>query len=106
MSPNAEHLFVNGIVAQRDMQPYIQLSNEHGLVAQMTMAQARNVAFDIVQMCARTEADAMVFKFFDKEDFPADAAKALMHGFRQFRMHLDAGNLETSYHDPDTGEKI
>ena len=36
--------WVNGIVAQRDKQPYIQLSNEKGMIAQLTMAQARQVA--------------------------------------------------------------
>jgi len=32
--------WVNGIVSQRDKQPYIQLSNEKGMIAHLTMSQA------------------------------------------------------------------
>lgn len=89
MSERAEHFFVNGIVAQRDKMPYIQLSTENGLVVQLTIAQARQVAADILQMSARTEADAMILKFFDKQDFPPGAGAALMDQFRDFRAELD-----------------
>jgi hypothetical protein len=99
------HFWVNGIVAQRDQQPYVQLSNEKGMIAQFSMAEARNVAMDILQMCARTESDAMIWKFFAKEHFPSGAANALMRAFRDFRMALDEEKPETGYSDPDTGEK-
>lgn len=85
-----EHLFVNGIVAARDKQPYIQLANENGMIAQMSMSQARQVAQDILVMAARTEADAMIHKFFDKNEFPAEAGNALMIAFRDYRAELDA----------------
>jgi hypothetical protein len=81
--------WVNGIVAQRDKQPYIQLSNEKGMIAQLTMAQARQVAHDILVMASRTEADAMILKFFDKEDFPNNAGSLIMIDFREFRAKLD-----------------
>jgi len=98
-------LLVNGVVSQRDKQPYIQLSNEKGMVAQLSMAQARNVCMDILQMCARAEADAMILKFFDVEEFPEQAAGALMMQFRDFRAKLDDEAIEASRSDPDTGEK-
>lgn len=94
MSAPAEHFFVNGIVAQRDKQPYIQLSNENGMIAQLTMAQAQQVAHDILVMAARTEMDAMVLKFFSAEEFPDGAAAALMMQLRDFRAELDAENPE------------
>jgi hypothetical protein len=81
--------WVNGVVAARDKQPYIQLSNEKGILAQMSMAEARQVAHDILVMCSRTEADAMILKFFDKEEFPKNAGPLIMMDFRDFRAALD-----------------
>ncbi len=40
-------------------------------------------------MASRTEADAMVLKFFDKEEYPSGAAAAVMVAFRDFRAELD-----------------
>jgi hypothetical protein len=96
--------WVNGIVSNRDQQPYVQLSNEKGMIAQLSMAQARNVAMDILQMAARTEADAMILKFFNRAEFPPAAAAALMQDFRDFRMQLDSELIERTYSDPDTGQ--
>lgn len=90
----AAHFFVNGIVAARDKMPYIQLSNEHGIHAQLSIAQARQVAADILQMAARTEADAMILKFFDKRQFPDGAGAQLMTEFRDFRAELDQAETE------------
>lgn len=95
--------FVNGIVAQRDKQPYVQLSNEKGMIAQLSMVQARIIAMDILVMCSRTEADAMILKFFDKQQFPIGAATALMQEFREYRMQLEQEKLERKWVDPDTG---
>lgn len=97
-------MWVNGIVSHRDKQPYVQLSNESGIFAQLSMAQARNVAMDILQMCARTEADAMLIEFFSTENFPQDACNALLIAFRDFRAKLDDEEIQTSRKDPDTGE--
>lgn len=83
------HFWVNGVVAVRDKKPYVQLSNDKGMVAQFSMSEARQVAMDILQMSARTEADAMILKFFKKSDFPDAAAAALMQEFRDFRAALD-----------------
>jgi hypothetical protein len=103
---NVPSLIVNGVVAQRDKQPYIQIGNEDGKLAQLTMAEARNFAMDILQMCARTEADAMIVQFFEKNDFPEGAAGQLLYDFRDFRAKLDDEKIETSRSDPDTGEKV
>jgi hypothetical protein len=74
--------------------PYIQLSNENGMVAQLTMAQAQQVARDILVMAARTEMDAMVLKFFSKQEFPEGAGAALMTELRDFRAEQDAEEVE------------
>lgn len=99
--PTSEHFFVNGIVSARDNQPYVQLSNEHGMIAQLTMAQARNIANDIVVMCSRAEADAMIIKFFEKAEFPKGAAGALLVDFREFRLALDDEAVGRVAVDPD-----
>lgn len=91
-SPKEEpnrHFWVNGIVAMRDKMPYIVFTNENGTIAQLSIAQARQVAMDILQMSSRTEADAMILKFFDENQFPPGAATALMAAFRVFRLRLD-----------------
>ena len=85
----AEHFFVNNIVAARDKMPYLQLSTEMGLVVQLTIAQARQVAADIVQSAARGEADAMLLKFFSATGMPLEAGGAMMMQFRDFRAQLD-----------------
>jgi hypothetical protein len=94
MSKPAEHFFVTGIVAARDKMPYIQLANENRMVAQLTMAQAHQIALDILVMAARTEADAMLLKFFKRSNFPDGAAGHLMVMFRDFRAELDAERTE------------
>ena len=94
--PVGQGFFVNGIVAQRDAMPYIQLSNEKGMIAQLTMSQARQVANDIVIMCSRSEADAMIVKFFKKLELPEQAAEHLMQEFRIFRFELDEDKAERS----------
>jgi uncharacterized protein (DUF1501 family) len=92
-----DYFWVNGIVAQGDKQPYIQLSNENGMLAQLSMAQARQVAQDILTMASRTEADAMLLKFFDRMEFPSGAASALMQEFRDYRATLDDEELDHTH---------
>lgn len=94
--PAGQGFWVNGIVAQRNGIPYIQLSNEKGLIGQLTMSQARQVAEDIIIMCSRTEADAMIHKFFSQAGFPKEAGNALMQQFRDFRFELDEDKAERS----------
>ena len=98
------NLWVNGMVSHRDKQPYIQLSTEKGIFAQLTMAEARNVALDILQMSARTEADVMIHQFFEKEDFPKGADDALMVAFRDFRAALDDQAVEKGRWQPSEDE--
>lgn len=88
--------WVNGIVSVKDNQPYIQLSNEKGMIAQLSMAQARVIAQDILVMASRCECDAMVLRFFSKLDLPQEAATQMMHEFRDFRGELDAETLDRS----------
>lgn len=83
------NFWVNGIVAVRDHQPYIQLSNDKGMIAQLSMSEARQVAQDIMVMASRTEADAMIWKFFNKQGFPTGAGEAIMVEFRDYRAELD-----------------
>jgi hypothetical protein len=90
------HFWVNGVVAVRDKKPYVQLSTEDGIVVQLSISDARQVAMNILQMAARTEADAMILKFFNKAEFPEGAAVALMSEFRDFRADLDREATERS----------
>lgn len=82
--------WVSSIVSARDKQPYIQLANEKGMLTQMSMAEARMVALDILQLAARAEADAMLLKFFEIEQLPEGVGVAMMANFRDFRAQLDA----------------
>ena len=90
----AQHFWVNGIVSARNKMPYIQLSTENGMVAQVSIAQARQIAADILQMSARSEADAMILKFFEKFEVLDGAATAMMMQFRDFRAELDKEETE------------
>jgi len=96
------NVLINGIVAARDKQPYLVMDVD-GHSVQMTMADARNIARDIERMCARTEADAMIIRFFDKQDFPKGAVLALLVEFREFRSALDAEEVEKSEDRPPHG---
>jgi hypothetical protein len=92
--------WVNGIVAVRDGNPYIQLSNEKGMIAQLSMSEAREIANDILVMASRTEADAMILKFFQKFELPAEAASGMLVEFRDFRHELDMDKAERKI-DPE-----
>jgi len=99
--------WVNGIVAQRDNKPYIQLSNEKGMIAQLSMSEARQIAQDMLIMASRTEMDAMVLEFFKKFNLPEEtrgaAAAAMMQEFREFRAKLDDEKAERR-EDPERGK--
>lgn len=98
--------WVSGIVSAVDKQPYVQLANEKGMIAQLSMGQARQIAVDILTMAARTEADAMLIKFFDKLKFPEEAGALLMRDFRDYRAAIDQEKIEHGTEDPeeDSGE--
>lgn len=97
------HIIVNGIVAARDNMPYLQIDID-GHIVQLSMADARNVTRDIEVMCARTEADAMILKFFSAQQYPKGAGAALMVAFRDFRAKLDEETVEKFRSDPDQGQ--
>ncbi len=99
-------LWVNGIVAVRDKKPYLMLQMNETTIGQLTMVEARNFAMDILQSCARAEADAMIHKFFNANQFPKGANDALMVEFRNFRAELDQMTVERGLSNPDTGEEI
>lgn len=92
--------WVNGIVSNRDQQPYIQLSNEKGMIAQLSMSQARQIAQDILVMASRSEADAMILKFFAQFELPEAAAGAMLVQFRDFRAGLDDEKIEHDHRGP------
>lgn len=93
-TPKTESLNVEGIVAIRDGNPYILIlktvNGKDEKIAQFSMSEARNFAQDILTMCSRTEADAMIHKFFNKQELPLHASAMIMADFRNFRMELDA----------------
>ena len=95
--------WVNGIVSNRDQQPYVQLSNEKGMIAQLSMNQARQIAQDMLVMASRCEADAMVVKFFAKFDLPPEAAAGMLVEFRDFRAALDDEKIEHDHRGPVSG---
>ena len=97
------HFWVNGIVAVRDQKPYIQLSNEKGMIAQLSMGEARAIALDMLVMSARTEMDAMVLGFMDRLDAPAGAAPAMMAWFRDYRAALDQEKVEHTADGSEAG---
>jgi hypothetical protein len=97
----AEHIFVNGVVAQRDGKPYIQLSTENGMIAQFSMNEARQVAMDILIQASRTEMDAMILNFLTKEvEAPEAAVVGVMQMFREFRAALDDEQIQHSHRLP------
>jgi hypothetical protein len=99
------NILICGIVSSRDHLPYIQISTERGVLSQLSIAEARKVALDILQLSARSEADAMIWKFFHKAEFPDGSVAALMHDFRDFRAALDDEAVTGTRVDPETGEQ-
>lgn len=83
-------MWVVGIVAVRNKKPYVQISKGDKIICQLSSAEAFNFARDIMQQIARVEADAMILKFFDKQQYPSGAGAALMVEFRNFRADLDS----------------
>jgi len=96
---------IEGIVAARDKRPYVVMFFK-GQRAQLSIADARNVAMDILQMASRTEADAMILKFFERNEFPSGAAAAIMKDFRDFRLEMDSEPSETYTTEPTGGGQV
>ena len=90
-------IIVDGIVAIRDKQPYVRLFKDKEQICQLSVSEARQIAEDILNMCARTEADAMLIKFFKTNEFPDGAAEALLVNFREFRAKIDDEQVKHSH---------
>jgi hypothetical protein len=102
----SEHFFVTGIVSQRDSKPYLQLATEHGMVAQFSMNEARQIAIDILVQSSRAEMDAMVLAFIKSElNAPEAAQVAMMHLFRDYRASLDDEKVEHDHRIPPRNEE-
>jgi hypothetical protein len=93
------NILIAPIVSGRDKDPYVHLIADDKIY-QLSIADARNVAADLVQCAARAEADAMILKFFSAKEFPTGAAIALMLDFRSFRARLDTVPTEHSHTVP------
>lgn len=102
--PTGITFWVQGIVAARNGKPYVQLSNDKGMIGQFTIAETRNVAFDLLRAASYAEADAMILQFFESEELPKGAAQALLVQFRDFRHTLDTEKIDTSYSDPEEND--
>ena len=96
---------VEGIVGARDNQPYVILFVS-GQRAQLSIADARKIAMDILQMSSRTEADAMLVKFFIEQKLPQAPLMHLLKEFREFRLALDAEPVEGFHSEPTGGHGI
>jgi hypothetical protein len=97
--PTPKHVTVDGIVAGRNLEPYVILRiGSEGV--QLSIADARQIAADMLQQASRYEADAMLFRFFQKHNFPEQAALALMMDFRTFRKELDTQPVERTFTEP------
>lgn len=105
--PNAgdTHVFVDGIVAARNKEPFVRIII-NGEQAQLTIAEAHKIATDMLKVAARTEADAMVLRFFSDNQFPPGAGAAIMQEFRYFRQRQDDMEVESMTVDPESGERI
>ena len=93
------NFWVNGIVAMCDGNPYIQLSNENGMIAQLSMSETQQIAIDMLVMAARTEADSMLLRFIKAKNLPDQMGGELMMMFRDFRAELDAEKAKRSIDD-------
>jgi len=100
-----QNISVEGIVAARNNEPYVVLFIGAAR-AQITIADARKIAADIVQMASRTEADAMIVKFFANQKLPQASVVRLMKDFRDFRLALDAEPVEGFYSEPTGGQGV
>jgi hypothetical protein len=102
--------WVNGIVSNRDQQPYLQLSTEKGMIAQLSMGQARQIAMDMLVQCSRCEMDAMLVRWMkEKVEAPEAAVGSALVTFRDYRAELDDEKIEHTHRgeideNPDTGE--
>lgn len=85
-----EGILVESLVASRDRKPYVRVTTMEGVhIAQLTSVTARAVANNIQAAAAAAEADAALFGFFTKMEFPDSSKGAMMQHFREFRSDLD-----------------
>lgn len=78
-------LWISGIVAVHDQKPYIQFSTEKGMMAQLSISAAQQVAMYILRIAASMQADTVFLKFFSKSELTKGFEANLMKEFRDFR---------------------
>jgi hypothetical protein len=84
---------IEGLVAL-DKRPCIKLFRGPETIEQLTVPQARQLAYEILTLCARTEADAQISRFFAAHGLSETAAAEVMQDFRYFRVEIDADRPE------------
>jgi hypothetical protein len=101
--PEPQDVWINGMVGHTTLQPRIELMSSTGIRMTWSVAEARKIANDIVTMCSRTEADAMLVRFFMARELPMEAAALLMKEFRDYRAELDGEKVEGKQGPPTWG---
>jgi hypothetical protein len=106
MGTEFRHIIVDSIVAVRDGQPYVRITIDGVQRAQLTVSEARAIGQDLLVTAGRSEADAMILKFFSDHDLPREAATEMLKRFREFRLHLDQERVEQTFVDPDNPDHV
>jgi hypothetical protein len=102
----ARSFWVAGLVSSESGEPLIELSDENGILAQLSPSAARQVAGDIVTCTARAEADALIVKFFRDNEFPEGALAAAIQMFRDLRAKWDSEEIERLNEAPPHGGEL
>jgi hypothetical protein len=103
-NPTGINLIVSGIVAARNGMPYVVLEDAQRRIAQLTIAEARSIALDLMRSASYAETDAMLIGFFKRMELPENALGMLLIEFRDFRHQLDVERVEGFSEDPDSGD--
>lgn len=83
------HIFVKTHVGP-DFQPHVQLILD-GAIAELTVAEAQTIAYDLLKMSARSESDAALFQSFT---FPV--AQQLCEHLKTIREQIDIERMNST----------
>ena len=98
-------LGVEGAVSRATLLPYILLFQNEKQIVQLRLSDARSFAIDILNACARTEADAGLARLFKKHDLPDGAYGAMMLDVREIRYEQDMDVAE-KFQSVPTGDQF